>query len=544
MIRISQLKLPANHTEQELMKAIQKNLKGQEILSWRIKKKSLDARKKQNLIYQYVIDVTVKGKEEKVIKALRNKKLSLAKEEIYQFPWKAEQKPKYPPVIVGTGPAGLFCGLMLARAGFCPILIERGEMADKRKKTVETFWNTGKLSPSSNVQFGEGGAGTFSDGKLNTLVKDKFLRNQKVLWEFVSHGAPEEILWLSKPHIGTDLLIEVVKNIRQEIIELGGSVFFETQMTDFIISDGKIKAVVLQSKEEKREVSTDYLVLAPGHSARDTFSLLYERGIEMEKKAFAIGVRIEHLREDINNAQYGPCWKEYNLPTASYKLTHEAANGRGVYSFCMCPGGYVVNASSEEGYLAVNGMSNHDRMADNSNTALVVTVTPKDYGGEGPLSGVEFQRKLERAAYELCDGKIPVQCYKDFKENRTSDRFGRIKPSMKGAYGFGNLREVLPAYVSEALVDGMEAFGSRISGYNAPDSLLSGVESRTSSPVRIPRNESFESNIKGIYPCGEGAGYAGGITSAAMDGIKVAEAIGKAFCRQAKSKIKGTSKTE
>jgi uncharacterized FAD-dependent dehydrogenase len=347
------------------------------------------------------------------------------------------------------------------------------------------------------------------------------------LTELYQHGAPEDILWTAKPHIGTDLLIEVVQNIRKEIIELGGQVWFETQMTDVKIQDGQIKAVMLQSKEKEWMVETGQMVLAPGHSARDTFAMLYERGIFLEQKAFAVGVRLEHMRVDINTAQYGPDWEKYHLPTASYKLTHEAANGRGVYSFCMCPGGFVVNASSEEGHLAINGMSNHDRMADNSNTALIVTVTPEDYGGTHPLSGVEFQRKLEKMAYQLCDGKIPVQRYEDFKKNQCSTAFGTVTPSMKGQYAFGNVRDCLPAYVSEALIDGIEAFGNKIQGYNGPDSLLSGVESRTSSSVRITRGETFECNIRGIYPCGEGAGYAGGITSAAMDGIKVAEAVAK-----------------
>lgn len=524
MIRISQMKLPVNHSQEDLTKAIEKNLKGQTILSWRIQKQSLDARDKDNLIYQYAIDVSIKGKEEKALKTLRNKKLSIVKEKNYQFPWKTEQKPAVPPVIIGTGPAGLFCGLMLARAGLCPILLERGEAVEERQETVETFWRTGKLNPSSNVQFGEGGAGTFSDGKLNTLVKDKFLRNQKVLEEFVAHGAPEDILWRAKPHIGTDYLISVVKNIREEIISLGGTVRFQSQMTDLKITDGKITAIVLQSKEV---IPVEELVLAIGHSARDTFSLLYEKGLTMEKKSFAIGVRMEHSRETINDSQYGPKWGEYGLPTASYKVTHQAANGRGIYSFCMCPGGYVVNASSEEGRLAINGMSNHDRMAHNSNTALVVTVTPEDYGGEHPLSGMEFQRKLEEAAYHLCDGKIPVQRYEDFKKNQTTEELGTVTPSMKGAYGFGNLRKILPPYVSEALLEGIDAFGHKIAGYDDPDSLLSAVESRTSSPVRIRRDEGYESNILGIFPCGEGAGYAGGITSAAMDGIRVAEEIAK-----------------
>ncbi|MDO4555189.1 MAG: FAD-dependent oxidoreductase [Lachnospiraceae bacterium] len=533
MIRISQLRLPVNHTAKDLEQAIERTLKGQPYVTWKIVKQSLDARKRQNIpVYQYEIDVLVKGKEEKILKQLKNKKLSRVTKKEYEFPWRANHKPEQPPVIIGTGPAGLFCGLMLARAGFCPILIERGEQAQKRKETVESFWKEGKLNPSSNVQFGEGGAGTFSDGKLNTLVKDKFLRNKKVLEEFVSHGAPEEILWLAKPHIGTDLLIHVVENIRNEIVSLGGCVYFEKQLTDLKIEDGQIKSIVLQSKEEKEELPIRQLVLAPGHSARDTFQMLYERGIAMERKSFAVGVRVEHLRERINEAQYGPDWEKYSLPTASYKLTFEASDQRGVYSFCMCPGGYVVNASSEEGRLAINGMSNHDRMARNSNAALVVTVTPEDYGGIGPLSGMEFQRKLEEKAYKLCDGKIPVQRYGDFKKKRISTAFGSVKPSMKGVYDFGDLHQCLPSYISKAILEAMESFGRKIAGYDDPDSLLSGIESRTSSPIRIPRDEEFESNIKGIYPCGEGAGYAGGITSAAMDGIKTAEKVAQHLCSQ------------
>jgi len=524
MIRISQLKLPFDHTKEDLHKAVEKTLKGQQILSYKIIKQSIDSREKYSMGYQYSVDVTIKGNEGKAVKALRNKKLSIVKEEKYEFPWKAEETPKVPPVIVGSGPAGLFCGLMLARAGFHPILLERGQPVEKRMEDVEQFWKTGVLNPSSNVQFGEGGAGTFSDGKLNTLVKDKFLRNKKVLEEFVAHGAPEEILWLSKPHIGTDLLIHVVKAIREEIIALGGQVLFNTQMMDLQIENGKLQGILLQSGET---IKTEQLVIAIGHSARDTFSMLHDRGLHMEQKAFAIGVRIEHKREDINDSQYKVDWRALGLPTAAYKLTHQASNGRGVYSFCMCPGGFVVNASSEAGRLAINGMSNHDRMADNSNTALVVTVTPEDYGGEGPLSGVEFQRKLEEAAFSLCNGKIPVQRYKDFKENKASDHFGMMKPSMKGMYGFANVRECLPDYVTESLLEGIEAFGDKIKGYNHPDSLLSGIESRTSSPVRIVRDEHLESNIKGIFPCGEGAGYAGGITSAAMDGIRIAEEIAK-----------------
>ena len=524
MIRISQLKLPFDHSEADLKGAIEKNLKGQTVLSYKIVKQSIDSREKYSMGYQYSIDVKIKGNEAKAVKALRNKKLSIVKEQTYQFPWKTEETPDQPPVIIGTGPAGLFCGLMLARAGLCPILIERGQSVEKRQESVEQFWQTGVLNTSSNVQFGEGGAGTFSDGKLNTLVKDKFLRNTKVLQEFVAHGAPEEILWLAKLHIGTDLLIHVVKNIREEIISLGGQVLFESQVTNLQIQDGKITGIVLQSE---KLIPADHLVIAIGHSARDTFAMLHERGLSMEKKAFAIGVRMEHRREDINDSQYNVDWRTYNLPTASYKLTHQASNGRGIYSFCMCPGGFVVNASSEPGRLAINGMSNHDRMADNSNTALVVTVTPEDYGGEGPLAGVEFQRKLEEAAFSLCDGKIPVQRYEDFRHNRPSTAFGQITPSMKGAYGLANVRDCLPPYVTEALLEGIEAYGEKIKGYNHPDSLLSAIESRTSSPVRIHRDEYLESNIKGIFPCGEGAGYAGGITSAAMDGIRVAEEIAK-----------------
>lgn len=524
MIRISQIKLPFDHSEADLRRAIEKCLKGQTILSYQIVKQSIDSREKYSMGYQYSVDVQIRGREDRVIKSLHNKKVTLVERQHYEFPWKTLHRPETPPVIVGTGPAGLFCGLLLARAGLCPVLIERGQSVGKRTETVETFWKTGQLHPSSNVQFGEGGAGTFSDGKLNTLVKDKFLRNRKVLEEFAAHGAPEEILWLAKPHIGTDRLIHVVKSIREEILSLGGSVLFESQVTDLQIQDGALRGLLLADGES---IPASHVVLAIGHSARDTFEMLCKRGLSMEKKAFAIGIRMEHLREDINDSQYHVDWRAYQLPTASYKVTHQASNGRGIYSFCMCPGGYVVNASSEPGRLAINGMSNYDRMEDNSNTALVVTVTPEDYGGEGPLAGVEFQRKLEESAYRLCDGRIPVQRYEDFKQNRTTEAFGRIHPCMKGDYDFANLRDCLPPYVTEAILEGVEAFGRKIKGYDHPDSLLSAIESRTSSPVRICRDEHLESNIKGIFPCGEGAGYAGGITSAAMDGIRIAEEIAK-----------------
>ncbi len=535
MIKISQLKLdvkklPVLKETKKVDYEIERALLRKEILKvlripeadlldFHIVKKSIDARKKEDVKYIYVLAAKVK-KENAILRKLKNPNITVMERKYYSFTPTGTKQLAHPPVIVGMGPAGLFCALELAKAGMNPIVFERGKAVEDRLQDVEHFWNTGELNPESNVQFGEGGAGTFSDGKLNTAVKDPTGRIQKVLNTFVEYGGPEEVKYLNKPHIGTNRLQGIVKNIREEIIALGGQVHFLSKMTDILMDGDKVTGVVINGE---KTVPCEVLVLALGHSARDTFYVIHEKGLEMSQKAFAIGVRIEHPQELINHSQYG---EEYDLlPTADYKVTYQASNGRGVYSFCMCPGGFVVNSSSEEGGTVVNGMSNYERDEKNSNTALIVTVTPDDFEGDSVFAGVEFQRKWERAAYEAGQGKVPVQRYEDFKENRVSQGFGKVKPCIKGAYTFANVRTCLPEQVSETIVEGMEAFDKKIKGYNEPDAIIAGVETRTSSPVRIIRNEALESNIKGIFPCGEGAGYAGGITSAAIDGIKVYEAI-------------------
>ena len=534
MIRISQIKLPVEHDGLALLQAAARELKtsSDKIENLTIQKKSIDARKKP-ISYVYTVDVKLKG-EEKLLKKLHNRNVARVEKKRYQFPEPGSEKLEHRPVIVGTGPAGLFCGLMLARAGYRPILLERGEAARKRKETVDRFWNGGALAPNSNVQFGEGGAGTFSDGKLNTLVKDPAGRGRLVLQTFVQAGAPEEILYWNKPHLGTDVLISVVEHIRKEIESLGGEVRFGTQLTDIDIRDGRVRGVYTKCndvpEQEAAYLETEVLVLAIGHSARDTFAMLKDRAVPMERKAFAVGVRIEHLQDMINVSQYGEGYPKA-LPTAAYKVTRKVSGDRGVYSFCMCPGGYVVNASSEEGGLAVNGMSYQARDSRNANSAMIVTVRPEDFGGDDLLSGVEFQRRLERAAYQAGGGKVPVQLLGDFRQHTVSTALGEVEPCIKGAWTFGDVRGIFPAQLSAALEEGNEGSEHLIPGFARADAVLSGVESRTSSPVRILRGENQESTVQGLYPCGEGAGYAGGITSAAMDGVKTAEAIAGRYCR-------------
>lgn len=531
MIQIQQLKLHIDHTEADLREKIVRQLHIREdaLLSYHIEKRSLDARRKPELFYVYTVWARIQG-ESRFLKKNRDRNISSASRARYRMEVSGRERLKERPVVVGCGPAGLFCAYMLAKAGYRPLVLERGEDVRSRRRDVEQFWETGILDVRSNVQFGEGGAGTFSDGKLNTLVKDKEGRNRKVLEIFVEHGAPEEILYEQKPHIGTDLLAGVVEQIRNDVIRLGGEVRFHTQVVGIEKGkDGGLAAlhVVDTHTKESGRLAAQAAVFAIGHSARDTFRMLLEEGVPMEAKAFAVGVRAEHPQTMINLSQYGR--EETSLGAAAYKLTSSLADGRGVYTFCMCPGGYVVNASSEEGRLAVNGMSYHDRAGENANSAVIVTVSPEDYGADGPLAGVEFQRRLEEKAYEAGGGKVPVQTFADFCADRASRELGEVRPQIKGAYALANVRSIFPEAVASAIEQGVKDFGKKIAGYDRPDAVLSGVESRTSSPVRILRDQELQSSVGGLYPCGEGAGYAGGITSAAMDGLKCAEAIARKY---------------
>lgn len=542
MIRINQLKLSINHTEKELREAVYKKLRvtPEIVRSITIRKQSIDARKKTEIKYIYAVDVLAK-EEDKIVKRVKDVNVALVTESEYSFTIQGKDSLKERPIVVGSGPAGLFCTYFLAKNGYRPILIERGQAVEERIKTVDQFWLTDCLDTESNVQFGEGGAGTFSDGKLNTMVKDTTGRIRQVLKVLVEHGAPEEILYKNKPHIGTDVLSTVVKNIREDIKACGGTIYFDTKLTDVSIENGVVTEIevtkrnrskfadgVTNSDSFNEKIPCSALILALGHSARDTFEMLYRRGLSMEKKAFAVGVRMEHKQELISKNQYGA---EYvHLSAADYKVTHQCTNGRGVYSFCMCPGGYVVNASSEEGRLVVNGMSYHDRAGENANSAIIVTVGPEDFSKipgavDTPLAGMEFQRYYEDLAYQTGRGKVPVQRYGDLLRNTESDKIGHIKPNIRGNYSLANLRDCLPDYMVESIIEGVQAFDKNIPGFADEDAILSGVEMRTSSPLRILRDETLESSRKGIYPCGEGAGYAGGIVSAAVDGMKAYEAL-------------------
>lgn len=515
-----------------IKKYIEKKLKikADDIRNIEILKKSVDARKKEQLSFVYQLDIECDN-EKKIVSRYKKNDVSLKEKKtiVREINDNIPPENKGQTVIVGFGPAGIFAAYELAKSGYKPIVIERGLDVENRKKTVEKFWNTGELDTECNVSFGEGGAGTFSDGKLNTMVKDRFGYNRKVLETFVRFGAPKEILYLQKPHIGTDKLADVVKNMRLEIERLGGEVRFGVRLdsinTEKENETQKIVSVNVTDREssQKQEIKCEKLILAIGHSARDTFISLHKSDVEMQQKSFAIGVRVEHLQEMIGRNQYGDMYKI--LPTADYKLTHQTKDGRGVYSFCMCPGGYVVNASSQKGMLAVNGMSNYLRDSKNANSAMVVTVGPEDYESDDVLAGMRFQQKWEKKAYEAAGGKIPVQLFGDFKKDRVSSEFGEVIPETKGEYAFANVRKIIPESVASSIEEGITAFEKKIKGYSRDDTLLLGIESRTSSPVKILRDESMQSNIRGIYPCGEGAGYAGGITSAAMDGIKIAMQI-------------------
>lgn len=526
MYRIHQIKVPFKHGKEDIKKqaAFILGIKPEEITKLKLFKRSIDARK-GDLKYVYAVDVETNHKPKRKFKP---NEVSIVEPVDYVIP-KVSTAPSNRPVVIGFGPAGIFCTYLLAKAGLKPICFERGQDALTRKKDVEAFWSGEKINPESNVCFGEGGAGTFSDGKLNTLIKDKDGKGRFVLQCFHRFGAPEDILYDSKPHIGTDSLIDIIINMRNEIESLGGEVKFGSRLEDISINDkGELEAVIINGSK----VRTDYCVLATGHSARDTFEMLNNNKIKMEAKAYAIGVRVMHPQSLINKSQYGDYADK--LPPASYKLTHTCRNGRGVYSFCMCPGGYVVNATGEASETLVNGMSYSGRNGDTANSAIVCTVGPEDFKndgfGEEPLSGMYFQKKYEAITFKEGNGMIPIQYLKDFRTGDVSE-IKDEKLAIKGKYTNGLVNKCLPSYVTESIAEGMEAFDKKIHGFGADKTILCGIETRTSSPVRIVRDEQLQSNFKGIFPCGEGAGYAGGIMSAALDGIRVAEyIISSAIC--------------
>ena len=511
MIRVRGIKIPVDiNTKENIIKYASKKI-GTKVLDYKIHKQSIDARNKNRVCFVYELDLLVHNEEN--IKF--NDNVFIPNDPKYKYPKEGNVPLKTRPIIVGAGPAGLFCGYILAELGYKPIIIDRGEKIEDREKTVRAFLNNNILNINSNIQFGEGGAGTFSDGKLNTLVKDKNGRMEKVFTIFTSCGAPEDILYLNKPHIGTDILKKVIINIRNKIIKNGGSFKYNATLEDIIISDNKVKGIIVNG----RTIYTDILVLAVGNSARDTFYML-NKYLKLTSKPFAVGIRIQHPQDFINKTQYGS-FSKY-LPPAAYKLAF--TKQRGVYTFCMCPGGYVINASSEDEKLAINGMSNHTRDGENACSAIVVTVSSNDYGTD-VFAGISFQRKLESLAYKEGKGCIPVQLLKDYMENNKSSSFGGVHPCFKGKYSFANINNILPDYINDSIKDGIKYFDTKIKGYNMDDAIISAVESRTSAPIRILRDDNLESNIKGIYPSGEGAGYAGGITTSAMDGIKIAEVI-------------------
>ena len=528
MIRITEIKLPLEHKPEEIKSVLIKKLgiNAADLVEYSIFKRGVDARKANTILLVYTLDVTIKGEAKVLAKLNKDPHVKPAPDTSYKFVADAPAILKDRPVIVGLGPAGLFAALILAQSGFKPIVLERGKAVRERTKDTWDLWRKSKLNSESNVQFGEGGAGTFSDGKLYSQIKDPNHYGRKVLNEFVKAGAPDEILYISHPHIGTFRLVGMVEEMRNKIIELGGEVHFQSKVVDIEINDNQVEAVILASG---KRIATNHLILAVGHSARDTFEMIYKRGIYIEAKPFSIGFRIEHPQSLIDAARHGPNAQHPILGAADYKLVHHASNGRCVYSFCMCPGGTVVAAASEEGCVVTNGMSQYSRNERNANAGIVVGITPEvDYPGH-PLAGVELQRKWESQAYLLGGSsyEAPGQLVGDFLANQPSTQFGQVTPSYTPGVHLTNLDTVLPEYVITAIREAIPQFAKQIKGFDMADAILTGVETRTSSPIRIKRNDNdLQSvNTRGLFPAGEGAGYAGGILSAGVDGIRVAEAV-------------------
>jgi len=513
MIKEDNIKIsPYKDSEEALKRAVARKhgVRAEEIASLRIVKRSVDARKKDAVTLVYSVEC-----------ALRGERLPQPEQPAVQ---RVRETPGIRPVVVGSGPAGMLCALTLAEAGACPIVLERGLPVKARTEAVEKYFSGGELDVECNVQFGEGGAGTFSDGKLNTGIKDARIR--RVFEKFVEAGAPPEIMWQSKPHIGTDRLVSMVVQIRHKIEALGGTYYFGTRLDDIITDSERIKGIIVSENGQKREIPCEKLVLATGHSARDTFSMLNSRGVYMEQKPFSVGARIEHPQTLIDRIQYGSFAGAPALGAADYKLAAKAADGRGVYTFCMCPGGRVVAAASEPESVVTNGMSLYARADRNANSAVLVSVGPGDYGSDHPLAGVEFQRRIERAAYKATDSsRAPAQLLGDFMAGKASADGGSVEPSYRPGVVYGDIGCCLPEFVTSAMREGLAVFGRKLKGFAMPDAVLTAPETRSSSPVRIVRDDTLQSSIKGLYPCGEGAGYAGGITSAAVDGIRCAEQI-------------------
>jgi uncharacterized protein len=526
MLRINELKLPLNHQDNAIKSAILDRLGISEadLISHKIFRRAHDARKRNDIYLIYTIDLKAKNENEILSRFVDDSKISLTPDTTYRFVTQAPKIQPTRPIIIGMGPCGLFAGLILAQMGFCPIILERGKEVRERTKDTFGLWRKRIFNPESNVQFGEGGAGTFSDGKLYTQIKDPNHYGRKVLTEFVKAGAPAEILYVSKPHIGTYRLVTMVEQMRATIELLGGEIRFQSRVDSLCIENGEVRGVNLA---DGTSISSTHVVLAVGHSARDTFKMLYEQGVYIEAKPFSVGFRIEHPQSLIDTCRYGINAGNPILGAADYKLVHHCKNGRSVYSFCMCPGGTVVAATSEAEHVVTNGMSQYSRNERNANSGIVVGITPEDYP-EHPLAGIDYQRRLEAHAYVLggLTYAAPGQLVGDFLANIPSTAFGKVMPSYLPEVHLCNLDSALPDYAIEAIREALPAFDKLIPGFAMPDAVLTGVETRTSSPIRIKRNDCFQSiNAKGLYPAGEGAGYAGGILSAAVDGIKVAEAL-------------------